>query len=98
MATVPLAGEQRVLLEGVNWGAYGALLRSWADLPVRLTYDRGRLEIMSPLLSHEQYGTLIAKMVEPFTLERKIPRHTGGSTTFRREAKRRGLEADECYW
>jgi Uma2 family endonuclease len=53
---------------------------------------------MSPLLSHEQYGALIAQMVELFTLERNIPRHSGGSTTFRREARRRGLEPDRCYW
>jgi Uma2 family endonuclease len=37
-------------------------------------------------------------MVELFTLERRIPRHSGRSTTFRREAKKRGLEPDECYW
>jgi Uma2 family endonuclease len=37
-------------------------------------------------------------MVEAYTLERRIPRHTGGSTIFRREAKKRGLEADRCYW
>jgi Uma2 family endonuclease len=98
MATVQIAAEQRILLEYVSWEAYEALLKSWADLPIRMTYDQGRLEIMSPLLSHEQYRALMSQMVETFTLERRIPRHTGGSTTFRREARRRGLEADACYW
>src|SRR4051794_18032759 len=98
MATVPLVGEKRTLLEHVSWEAYEALLRSWADLPKRMTYDRGRLEIMSPLLSHEQYGSLIGRMVETFTLERRIPLHAGGGTTFRREEMQRGLEPDRCYW
>jgi Uma2 family endonuclease len=98
MATVQMVGEQRVLLEHVSWEAYEALLRSWADLPTRMTYDRGRLEIMCPLLPHEHFKTLIGRMVESFTLERRIPLHPAGSTTFKSEAKRRGLEGDESYW
>src|SRR3712207_4578607 len=98
MATVPLVGEKRGLLEQVSWKAYEALLESWADLSVRMTYDRGRLEIMWTLLPHEQYSSLIGQMLEAFTLERRIPRHSGRSTTFRREAKERGLEPDACYW
>lgn len=53
---------------------------------------------MSPLLSHERYRSLIGQMVEAYTLQRRTPRHTGGSTAFKREAKKRGLEADQCYW
>jgi Uma2 family endonuclease len=98
MATVQVAAEQRVVLEHVSWEAYEALLKSWADLPVRMTYDQGRLEIMCPQLYHERSRALIVQMVEAFTLERRIPRHTGGSTTFKREAKKRGLEPDGCYW
>ena len=98
MATVQIVGEQRFLFESVNWEAYEALLKSWQDLPVRMTYDRGRLEIMSPLLSHEQFSSLLAQMVWAYTLELRIPRHSGRSTTFKQTAKERGLEPDECYW
>ena len=100
MATVSaLQGEERIVLPaGVSWEAYEALLKSWANRPVRLTYDRGRLEIVSPLHSHEQYGGLIGQLIEMYTLEMNIPRHSGKSTTFRRAARQRGLEPDECYW
>ena len=98
VATVQLMGEQRVVLEQVNWQAHEALLNSWADLPVRTTCDRGRLEIMSPRLVHEQYSSLIARMIETFTLERRISCHSGGSTTFKSELKQRGLEPDRSYW
>src|SRR5262245_709157 len=98
MATVQVAGETRILLKDINWEAYEAILKSWADRPYRLTYDQGMLEIMCPLHSHEQYGGLIGQMVVAHTEEMDIPRHSGGSTTVKREAQLRGLEPDECYW
>lgn len=100
MGTIPAPakGEERILLEGVNWEAYEALLKTWADRPVRMTYDNGWLEIMSPLLRHEQYGALLRRMIEAYTEELAIPLKSGGMTTFRRQAKRRGLEPDACYW
>jgi Uma2 family endonuclease len=98
MATVPLVGEERFVLDDVSWEAYEALLRSWASRSKHTTYDRGKLEIMSPLLAHAQFARLLGQMVEAFTLERRIPRHSGRCTTFRKEAEQRGLEPDECYW
>lgn len=99
MATVPVVvGEERTLIEEVTWEKYEALVMSWEDGPKRLTYDRGRLEIMSPSLGHEQYSSLIGQMIELYTLEKQISRQSGRTTTFRRKAKRRGLEPDACYW
>jgi Uma2 family endonuclease len=98
MATLSTVAAERVLLHGVSWKAYEALLECWADRPVRLTYDRGRLEIMSPLRKHEKPGAFLKQMIELFTLGMKIPRETGGSMTFRKEAAQRGLEPDGCYW
>jgi Uma2 family endonuclease len=63
-----------------------------------MTYDNGWLEIMSPLHSHEQYGALLRQLIEAYTEALSIPRHSGGMTTFRRKAKKRGLEPDACYW
>jgi Uma2 family endonuclease len=91
-------GEERVLLHDFTWDAYEALLKTWNRTRMRLTFDRGSLEIMSPLLSHEQYGALIGQLIEMFTLEKGIPRHSGGLTTFKHKVKQRGLEPDRCYW
>jgi Uma2 family endonuclease len=98
MSTAAALAEERVLLDEVSWDAYEALLKSWGDRPIRLTYDHGSLEIMSPLHSHEQYGSILGRFVESFTEELNIPLHSGGSTTFRQKFKRRGLEPDRCYW
>jgi Uma2 family endonuclease len=103
MATVHSPAEQttqglHVVLDHVSWKAYEALLESWAEYPRRLTYDRGRLEIMCPLHIHERCGKLMGRLIEMYTWERDIPLHSGGSTTFKQAAKQKGLEPDECYW
>ena len=38
----------RVVINGVAWETYERLLEDLEHHHVRLTYDRGRLEIMSP--------------------------------------------------
>ncbi len=89
---------QRIVLEGISWGLYEALLDELNDRPVFLTYDRGALEIMSPSFRHELFGRLIALMIDLLTMELNIPCIGGKSTTFRREEREKGLEPDECFW
>lgn len=90
---------QRLLLHGVDWATYGRLLRAFAERPsVRLTYDRGVLEIMSPLLKHDSDARFLGRLVVTLTEELGLTVKMGGSTTFRRRRQRRGLEPDDCYW
>ena len=89
--------EPRVLIPGVPWGAY-VVLRDAIESPgVRMTYLEGSLEIMSPSKLHEVTKKQIARLLELFCLERDIPLFGYGSTTFRKEEQKRGLEPDECY-
>jgi Uma2 family endonuclease len=89
--------DARVILHNVDFQTYSTL-RDLLDGPSpRLTYLCGTLEIMSPSRRHEDLKKRIARLVELFALERNIPLYGYGSTTFRREAKQRGLEPDECY-
>ena len=97
-AAVPLQPEQRFVLHGVSWQTYDALLGDLEASAVRLTYDRGTLELMSPSQDHERFKTLIGRIIEMFTEEFDIPMQSGGSTTWCREDLDRGLEADECYY
>ncbi|WP_434045142.1 MULTISPECIES: Uma2 family endonuclease [Sorangium] len=95
-STAP-AGEQRFVIQGVPWNTY-VRLRDELDTPgLRMTFCEGTLELMSPSIDHEAAKKSIARLVEIFALERDVPLHGYGSTTFRREAKSRGLEPDECY-
>ncbi len=88
----------RVVFQNIRWQTYEYILADLGDRPVRLTYDRGELEIMSPSKSHEWFGCLVGRMIETLTLERGIPIQSVKSTTWRSALKQRGLEADESYY
>jgi Uma2 family endonuclease len=90
--------ESRTLLRGISWSTYEALLKDLEHSAVRLTYDRGLLEIMSPLPPHEVNKHRLRRLIETLTEELDIPIQGGGSTTFKSELINKGLEADECYW
>ena len=96
-AATPIV-ERRVLLRGVSWETYESLVRELDGQHLRLTYDEGSLEIMSPSPKHGQIGKLVARIVETYTLEKNIPIVGFGNTTWKSEAIGKGLEADECYY
>lgn len=92
------AAEQRVTLGNVSWQTYIDLCEN-AECPRgRLTYDQGELEITSPSYLHENVGRIIGRMIEMFTFHHQIEIHSAKSTTFKRERKQRGFEADESYY
>jgi Uma2 family endonuclease len=96
--TKPVAGKC-LRLSGVDWNTYSRLLYTFAERrDVRLTYDRGELEIMSPRLEHDDDARFLGLLVFALTFELGLPLKCGGSTTLRRRRKRRGIEADECFW
>jgi Uma2 family endonuclease len=99
MATVTAPAAQQLVLSNVDWRTYERLLRVFAERrTIRLTYDRGELEIMSPLPEHESDADMLGRFVVVLTEELGLPIKAGGSTTLRRRRKRRGLEPDRCWW
>jgi Uma2 family endonuclease len=101
MATVErivLRGERRIVLSGVSWELYEQLRENEENWHIRMAYDRGRLELMSPSPDHEGITKLLAQMVEAFTAEMGIPRRSLRSTTWKRSELGKGCEADECYY
>ena len=101
MSTViaPAIVRDRLLLDNVDWRTYTRFLYLFAEHPgYRLTYDRGRLEIMSPLPEHETDGDFLGCLARALSDEMGLTIKGGGSTTLRRRRRRRGLEPDRCYW
>jgi len=89
---------ESVVLHGIPWALYEALLTAAGDDPgVRMTYNEGTLEIMSPANRHEHIKKMIARLVEAFAEERDLVFNGYGSATFKNEERGRGLEPDECY-
>jgi Uma2 family endonuclease len=94
----PLDDIQHIVLEDATWELYDLLLRESGDRPIRINYDQGRLEMMSPLPEHEEVKTLIHDLIKVLIGELNIEVKSLGSTTFRRRDKAKGLEPDQCYY
>ena len=101
LATASLPPENvagRVVLENIAWPEYEAMLNIVGDRAVRLTYDRGRLEIETPSFEHERLKSFVGRLIETYALQARVDVLPVGSTTWRREVRAGGLEADECYY
>lgn len=95
--TEPQAAEQRFLLHGVPWWTYVALRDALDQTGIRMTYSDGELELMSPSELHEESKRLLGRLLEAWAEEKDVDLRAFGSTTFRAESEKRGLEPDECY-
>src|ERR1700754_3961428 len=84
-----LEDVQHLYLEGVSWELYEHLLKVVGNRPLRLTYDNGELEIISPLPEHEFSKVVIADMIKAILEELDTPRIALGSATFRRKLERK---------
>jgi len=99
MMTTQIQSANHSLIKNISWQTYEALLKDVEEQPgIRLTYDRGMLEIMSPLAPHERNKELIGRFVPVLTEEQNIEICSLGSLTCKREDLARGLEPDQCYY
>jgi len=101
MATVEKAklfGEKRIVLSGISWELYERLRDNEENRHVRMVYDDGRLELMSPSPDHEAIKELICDMIKAFTEELGIAQRSLGSTTWKRPDLAKGLEPDGCFY
>ena len=92
-------GEQRVLLENISWHLFESLLEALGeDRSSRLAYDRGTLEIMTPLLPHEHSKRLIEKLIDILVEELNLNIKSIGSMTCKRKDVSRGIEPDSGFY
>ncbi|MBD1811559.1 Uma2 family endonuclease [Microcoleus vaginatus DQ-U2] len=89
--------EQIVELSGISWQTYETLLAEIGDRQIRLTYNRGNLEIMVPSPEHERFKTIMGRFVETLAEELEVRIEPLGSTTFKRP-ELSGVEPDECFY
>jgi Uma2 family endonuclease len=96
----PSAEPPPAVLYDIDWRTYSRLLRVLFESGrrFRLTYDRGVLEIMSPLWEHGGSAYFLGRLIDALSEELQIPCRAGRSVTLRRRRRRRGLEPDNCYW
>jgi Uma2 family endonuclease len=82
-----------------TWDDYERLLDTLSERAhVRVTYDRGRLEIMTPLREHEAYARFIDQLVRAYSDELGLTLESYGAATWKRQSLSRGVEPDACYY
>lgn len=90
--------EQIVIINQVSWEQYEAFLEKLGDRSgIYLTYLEGILEIMSPSRRHEINKELIGILLEAYFTESGIRFYSLGSTTFRSDLNKKGIEPDQSY-
>jgi Uma2 family endonuclease len=94
-----LEGDQCVVLRDISWEGYSKLLkiRGERSLP-RMIYLDGSVFLMSPSFPHERFKERLGIFIVEVVAGLKIPCVPAGSTTFRRRAKRGGVEGDQTYY
>ena len=97
-AVVERSIDQRVVLRGVDWSQYEAVLAMRGEsAAVRIAYLEGVLELMSPSQEHERLKKTLARLVEAYAEELGLELEGIGSWTLKRQEHERGAEPDECY-
>ncbi len=94
---MPVRSERRLTLTGISWGTY-VRLSDEVGPGTRITYDRGRMEIVTLSERHERIKKMLARIVEAYADAAGIDAEGLGGVTMRREDLDRGLEPDECYY
>ena len=86
-------------LQNVGWDEYEHLLSRMDTLPGRrVSYDRGRLVIMSPSLEHEEYKDTIYTLIRFLADELSVTMETRGQATFKSKLLKKGAEPDACFY
>jgi len=94
----PRPGDDIVILGGMRWEDYEALLASRGDRSApRIAYLEGTVEITSPSSEHESIKSRIGRLVETWCVEAGVDFEVLGSWTVNDRAVERGVEPDECY-
>jgi Uma2 family endonuclease len=93
------ATAEKHIYYGVSWDTYLQLLEELGDnRSVRLTFNHGALEIMSPKRLHEQVTRLIDMVVTLLAFELGLNIDNCGAMTLRVAAAQRGAEPDSCFY
>jgi Uma2 family endonuclease len=91
--------ERFVVLEGVSWQTFKALLTDIGDSRAsRIAYDRGILEIRMPLTEHEEPKRLLENFIEVIVDELEIEARSLGALLLEREDLSRAVEPDSCFY
>jgi Uma2 family endonuclease len=89
----------RVVLYDICWQQFENILANLGESrAARVAYDRGTLEIMTPLPEHEYYKETLGIAIQDIAEVLELDYESLGSTTWKREIKKAGVEPDNCFY
>jgi len=96
-ATLLAPPDEMIRLSGISWKTYETLLEELSDRRLRLTYNRGNLEIMAPSPEHELSKEVLGRFIDNIAEEFDVNIYPLGSTTFK-QPELSGAEPDKCFY
>ncbi|HEU0005479.1 MAG TPA: Uma2 family endonuclease, partial [Terriglobia bacterium] len=98
-AIVHLPPGSKLTFYEVSWQQYEELLSQLSDAASpRVSYDSGRLDVMSPSTKHERLKNLLHGLLLILGDELDQEVLSFGSVTLKVEPKGKGVEADDCFY
>lgn len=83
----------------VSWNEYEELLESVGEASsLRICYDEGTLQVMSPSSKHEHVAKLIERLVDLLSIRQRIKVLFYGSATLKKQSEQKGAEPDACFY
>ena len=95
-----LPAGAKLELSNIGWDEYEHLLTQMESSHPgrRLSYDRGRLIIVSPSLEHERAKEFLSGLIHALAVEMDLTLEPAGATTYKRKLLNKGVEADACFY
>jgi Uma2 family endonuclease len=91
--------ERPLILPNVTWDEYEELLEQVGEpAGLRISYDEGRLKVMSLSAEHEKYARFIEKMMTAMSLRLRLVILSFGSATMKKRRAEKGNEPDACFY
>ncbi len=91
-------GEQRFVMEGIDWPTFTKIAEALAERHFRLSFDGWSLELMTTSSTHGTCSRLLAFLLAILIRETGQSRRCCGDMTCSREDIERGLQPDECFY
>ena len=86
-------------LDNITWEEYEQITEDFEERPnIRVTYDQGKLEIVTTSRLHEFWKVMIAGMARIVCEEMRLNMEDYGGATWQKEELLKAVEADTCFY
>jgi len=96
---IEISAGQKIYLHDVSWEEFGQILSELGEKrATRIAYYAGELEIRMPLPEHKRIKVLISNLLVVLLEELDLPWESLGSSIFKNDLMKTGIEPDDCFY